>query len=76
MYIVDYSEDYYGAKVATITLEKDIEVIKFAANSSIKKDFKIHRINEYKAGKLTSCSLEIDQGRIKLVGVSTKHAFS
>ena len=66
MIIVDYSKDYYGSKVETLTFSSDASLIDFVADSSECKDFKVHRINKYSAGYLTPHDLEFNSGRIVL----------
>jgi len=64
MFIIDYSSDYYGNKIETITFHSDSTIIDFAAEQSEKENFKIHRINKYENGKLCPHELTLKNGRI------------
>lgn len=65
MYIVGWSDDYRETEQAKVIEEKE-QVLEFVARMSPQKFFMIHRVNQYKKGKLVPHKLELINGKLTL----------
>lgn len=65
MHIVGWSDDYRETEQAKVFEEKE-QVLEFVARMSPKQYFMIHRVNQYKRGKLVPHKLELINGKLSL----------
>lgn len=66
MFIIGYTDDYYGREEKTTTSHSDSSVIDFVAEKSSESNFKLVRVNKYEKGVLYPYELKINSGRIVL----------